>query len=289
MLLTHIAAILAFLAVCHSQDTAAVLDHKAILRRESLAEVERHSQDTVKSAPANKGKKAQTVVLADGVDQANTREGACSPFVEGAWQHTSEGALTAEDLTRWPDLTIEQCWSKCTLDPACEQAKFEKAAGVDGKRKCTIGTNFMANNITITDDFYVDKSKVGSGEAGCYAKNGFGNAHVRKVKDGFCHNFAEGWKVDYVEQCDLHSTSVEHQEECSHWGTEYDMTEIGCWSQCESKPACTQAVYDHSTSNCWIGTGHMDKEPGFGEHGLHQCPTCKNKCFAKHGFAGETA
>jgi len=122
MLLTHIAALLTFLAVCHSQDSAAVLDHRAILRRESLAEVERHSQDTAKSAPASKGKKAQTVVLVDGVDQANTREGACSPFVEGAWQHTSEGALTAEDLTNWADLSIEECWTKCTLDPACEQA-----------------------------------------------------------------------------------------------------------------------------------------------------------------------
>lgn len=203
----------------------------------------------------------------DGVDPALVKDGWCDPFIEGSLIRG-----TGEDVTKWKDLTRGECWSKCNLDPACEQAIYE-IDDSNGDTHCFIGTGFMMV-ATPTLSHRCETCK-----DACYAKNGFGFERARHVKPGFCSEFVEGYAKGMVRQCDLHSTSTEEQTHCSHWGQEYDLSEIGCWTKCESTASCHQAIYDNATANCWIGTSNMTQNPG-----PNQCPTCINSCYAKHGF-----
>jgi hypothetical protein len=204
------------------------------------------------------------------------KDGYCSHFEEG-----SSVRDLGEQNSYWGPhnaITAEQCWSKCEIDKACEQAIF-----LDNmtNTKCWIGINAMTEKPVEQPD-----CEAADGcHYKCYARNGFGHTldydDSNHVQDGFCAEFAEGGGHGPL-QCDLLSTDLGHEHKCSHWGAEFGISERGCWVKCQENAACTQAVYeDHSDGHpqCFLGTNLMTDTPG-----MSRCAECNNRCYAKIGF-----
>jgi len=215
----------------------------------------------------------------DGVDKKLLKDGWCAPFVEGALVIGDR-----EGVSHWKDVNRRECWSYCRLDPTCEQAVHE-VDNTNGNMQCWLGTNFAGNpkgdqNVALRG---TEQYGCPTCNSTCYAKRGFDFSKARDVKDGYCSDFVEGFEKEQGPvQCDFHSNSVHEQTHCSHWGPEYALSEIGCWTKCDALAHCTQAVYDSHNNACWVGTGVMRAEPP----GHNQCPDCINKCYARHGFNG---
>lgn len=199
--------------------------------------------------------------------QSQWRDGYCVPFQEGGMLRTTGRGFTefgAEDGVS----SQRSCESKCRVNQACEQAVW-----IQNTSTCKLGKAIMSKGKDATRH-----------EAGafCFAKHGFSH-QLRDVKPGRCPPLQ--WKPGYPDtssnvQCDLLTENAQADNQCSHWNSDFDLSDAGCWAKCDAHAECTQAMYDRIEANCWIGTGLFVSPPS-------GPPDAQDLCYAKHGFGAE--
>jgi len=188
----------------------------------------------------------------------------------------------------------ESCAEHCDEDPACEQSVYYAV-----NRTCYLGVNMMTEQPVEVDDIF------------CYAKNHFGTPSedlqggttpVHTVVNGMCQGFFAGFEMEgdfpRARQCQDSDTNRylaqedwEQDQQCHHWGPEFELTEEGCWGRCKLEPHCLTAEYDVYKADCKLGLLPMRTHNTFknrcnGINDYHH--KCQTRCYSKYGEGDET-
>jgi len=235
------------------------------------------------------------------VNGDNVRDNWCDPWEAGTSVRVDASDSTANTGVSyfpafWPpdsttSLTQEECWEKCTGDDACEQAVY-RLSGIGGAGQCWLGTDTLSTDPG--DSGFPNKACDDCNDK-CFAKNGYGYSIGHKVRPGYCSPFTEGYGpgnadgTDQQKACNKDGHQISDLVDCSHWGTDFDLSEKGCFAKCDAHAGCMSAVYSAKTTGgattyeCWIGIQNITADPGESGWDSH-CTSCQDTCYAKHGF-----